>query len=175
MKNTKKITLCSMTAALSVVVMLTSYFPYLTYAIPAVAGLFMMVPLIECGVSWGFAGYLSSAVIIFIVGEPEATVLYIMLFGYYPVLKSVIEKIRQQLIEWILKLLCFNAAAIASYYVSTRLFGIPFDEFGEWGKYGALVFLALCNVVFVLYDIGISRIASRYMYSLHDKVRKIIK
>ena len=97
MKNTKKITLCSMTAALSVVVMLTSYFPYLTYAIPAVAGLFMMVTLIECGVSWGFAGYLSSAVIIFIVGEPEATVLYIMLFGYYPVLKSIIEKIRQLL------------------------------------------------------------------------------
>ena len=71
--------------------------------------------------------------------------------------------------------MCFNAAAIAFYYVSTILFGISFDDFGEWGKYGAVLFLALCNVVFVLYDTGISRMASYYMFALHDKVKKIIK
>lgn len=175
MKNTKKITLCGMVAAIAVVIMLTSYFPYLTYAIPALAGLFIMVPLIECGVSWAFGTYISSAVIIFITGELEAKVLYVMFLGYYPILKSLIERIRKQVVEWILKLLCFNAAAIAFYYVSVMLFNISFDDFGSWGKYGALIFLALCNIVFVIYDIGISRMASYYMFSLHDKVKKIIK
>ncbi len=164
-----------MVASIAVVIMLTSYFPYLTYAIPALAGLFMMVPLIECGVSWAFGTYIASSVIIFITGEVEAKLLYVLLLGYYPILKSLIEKINKQVIEWVLKLACFNFAAVTFYYVSTLLFAVPFDDLGDFGKYGALIFLALCNVVFVIYDIGISRVASYYMISLHDKVKKIIK
>lgn len=176
MKNTKKITLCGMVAAISVVIMLTSYFPYLTYAIPAVAGLFMMVPLIECGVAWSFGAYISSAVIILLVGEMESKILYVMLLGYYPIVKSLIERINKQAIEWVLKLICFNIAAVSFYFIaSSALFGVSFDDFGEWGKYGAWAFLGVCNVVFVIYDIGVSRIAGYYMMTLHNKVKKIIK
>lgn len=175
MKNTKKITLCGMVASLSIAIMLTSYFPYLTYAIPALAGLFMMVPLIECGAVWAFGTYIASSAIIFITGETEAKLLYVLFLGYYPILKSLIERLRKQVIEWVLKFICFNIAATAFYYVSSMLFAVSFDDFGDFGKYGALIFLALCNVVFVIYDIGISRIASRYMYALHDKVKRILK
>ena len=93
MKSTKKITLCGLVAALSVVIMLTSYFPYLTYAIPALAGLFMMIPLIECGLKWSISTYVASSFIIFITGETESKILYVMFLGYYPILKSIIEKI----------------------------------------------------------------------------------
>ena len=175
MKNTKKITLCGMVAALAVVVMLTGYFPYLTYAIPAIAGLLMIVPLIECGVGWSFATYVSSAVLTFVIGETESKILYIMFLGYYPILKSLIERIRKQLVDWLLKLLCFNAAAIAFYYISSAVFAVSYDDFGMFGKYGAVIFLAVCYIVFVLYDIGISRVASYYMLSLHDKIKKTIK
>ena len=175
MKNTKKITLCGMVASLSIVIMLTSYFPYLTYAIPALAGIFMMVPLIECGVSWSFGTYIASSAIIFITGETEAKLLYVLFLGYYPILKSLIERIKKQAVEWVLKLVCFNAAAVAFYYVSSMLFAVSFDDLGDFGKYGAFIFLAICNVVFVIYDIGISRVASYYIISLHDKVKKIIK
>ena len=175
MKNTKKITLCGLVAALSVVVMLTSYFPYLTYAIPALAGLFMMIPLIECGVSWSMGTYIVSSAVIFITGEIEDKILYVMFLGYYPVLKSIIERINKQFIEWIIKLVCFNAAAIAFYFVSSKLFAVSFDDFGAWGRYGALLFLAFCNVVFVMYDIGISRVATYYMISLHNKIKNILK
>lgn len=175
MKNTKKITLCGMVASLSIVIMLTSYFPYLTYAIPALAGIFMMVPLIECGVSWSVGTYIASSAIIFITGETEAKLLYVLFLGYYPILKSLIERINKQAVEWVLKFICFNIAAVAFYYVSSMLFAVSFDDFGDFGKYGALVFLAVCNVVFVIYDIGISRVASYYIITLHDKVKKIIK
>lgn len=175
MKNTKKITLCGMMAALSVVVMLTSHFPYLTYAIPALAGLFIMVSLIECGVVWSVGTYIASAVIIAIVGELEASILYIMLLGYYPIVKSLIERINKQLVEWIIKIFGFNIVAIVFYYVSSGLFNIPFDGFGNFGKYSSLVFLLLCNIVFVVYDIGISRVASYYMIKLHDRVKRILK
>ena len=174
MKNTKKITLCGMVASLSVVIMLASYFPYLTYAIPALAGIFMMVPLIECGATWSFATYIASSATIFITGETEAKLLYVLFLGYYPILQSLIERLQKQVVEWLLKFICFNVAATSFYYLSSILFAVSFDDFGEWGKYGALIFLAVCNVVFVIYDIGISRIASYYMFALHDKVKKII-
>ncbi len=162
-------------AALSVVVMLTSHFPYLTYAIPALAGLFIMVSLIECGVVWSVGTYVASAVIIAVVGEMEAAILYIMLLGYYPIVKSLIERINKQLVEWIIKIVGFNAVAIAFYYVSSVVFKIPFDSFGNFEKYSSLVFLLLCNIVFVIYDIGISRAASYYMIKLHDRVKRILK
>ena len=175
MKNTKKIALCGMIASLCVVIMLTSHFPYLTYAVPAISGLLMIVPVIECGITWGIATYITSSALIFFIGEAEAMLLYILFLGYYPILKSLIERINKLALEWVLKLVCFNVAAIAFHYLSTNLFGVPIEEFGLFGKYGLLMFLLLCNVVFIVYDIGVSRMASRYMFSLHDKVKKIMK
>ena len=166
MKNTKKITLCGMIAALSVAIMMTSYFPYLTYAIPALAGLFMMVPLIECGVIWSVGTYFASSVIIAIIAEKEAAILYIMLVGYYPIVKSLIERINNQFIEWIIKIVGFNIIAVAFYFV-LGLVGINSDTFGDFGKYTSLIFLAICNIVFVIYDIGISRVASYYICLLY--------
>lgn len=175
MKNTSKITLCAVCAALSAVFMLTSYFPYLTYAIPAVAGLFVMVPLIETGTSFGVATYAVSAVLIMLFGEIEASLLYVFLFGYYPVLKAVIERIRRMALEWIIKLLCFNVAVIVAYFVSSSVFAVSFDDLGILGQYGAVIFLLLCNIVFVLYDIAISRVSVFYMARLHGKIKKMIK
>lgn len=173
MKNTKKIALCGTICALASIFMLVSYFPYLTYAISAIAGLFMMIPLIECGAFWAFGSYAVSAILALIFGELEAAVLFISFFGFYPILKAIIERLKKQVIEWILKLGTFNISAIACYFIISGLCSISLDDFGTLGKYGAVVFLALCNIVFVLYDIGISRVASYYIIKLHSKVKKI--
>ena len=61
MKKINKLTLCSMLAALAVVVMLIAYFPYLTYGIPMAAGVFIMIAVIEAGKGWGMLTYAVSA------------------------------------------------------------------------------------------------------------------
>ena len=109
-----------------------------------------------------------------IFGEPESKILYISFFGYYPILKSVIEKINKPVIEWLLKLTVFNAAAVVSYFILSFVFDISFDDFGKLGQYGAYIFLAAANIVFVIYDIGVSRVAGLYMYRLHSKIRKLL-
>ena len=164
-----------MMAAISVVIMLVSYFPYLTYAIPALAGIFIMVSFIECGAIWALGSYAASSVIVFITAETEAKLLYIMFLGYYPILKAIIEKIRNQVIEWMLKIAVFNVAAVSFYYVSSLLFSVSFDDFGNFGRYGAVIFLAISNAVFIVYDIGISRVAAYYAIVLHNKIKNIIK
>ncbi len=175
MKNTKKITLSAIIAALAASFMLLSYFPYFTYAVPAVAGLFMMVPLVEVGAVWAFASYAVSAALALIFGEMQSALLYVCLFGFYPIVKALIEKINKQAVEWALKLFIFNASAISVFLLSSKLFLISLDDFGALGKYGALIFLLILNAVFVLYDIAISRVSTLYIFKLHDKIKKFVK
>ena len=103
--------------ALASVLMLTSYFPYLTISIPAIAGLFIMVLVIETNYKMSFLAYLASAVIVFLVAEPEAKMLYVLFFGYYPILKGFIEKKLNGVYAWIVKYVVFNIAVISAYFV----------------------------------------------------------
>ena len=175
MKNNAKLTLSGIMAALAVVITLAAYFPYLTYALPAMAGLCVMAVLIETDYKWALLTYISSAIICFFIAESEAKLLYICFFGYYPILKSGIEKLKKAFPEWIIKLIFFNIAILAVYFLLSGLFSISVDDFGILGEYGAYIFLAMANVVFVLYDICISRMAMFYLYKLHPKIQKILK
>lgn len=175
MKQNVKITLCGIVAALSVVFMMLSYFPYLTYAVPAITGLLTMMLVIEINVKWAFAAYIAASVLVFIFAEPESKLMYICLFGYYPIIKSLIERIGKVAAEWSLKLLVFNTAVLVIYFVLAKLFGVSLDDFETLGKYGAYIFLAFGNAVFLIYDIAVSRMAMVYMNVLHPKLNKLLK
>lgn len=174
MKKTAKITLCAMMAALSAVVMLVSYFPYLTYAIPAIAGLFVMVVVIEINRKWAVLTYIASAIIVFLLAETESKLMYVMFLGYYPILKSALEVMNKPVFEWIIKIIVFNAAVAAVYAVFSQMFGITLDDIDILGRYGAVILLAVGNAVFVVYDIAVSRMAMVYMYVLHPKIKKLL-
>lgn len=175
MNKTVKITFCSMMTALACVLMLLAYFPYFTYAAPAISAFFIMATVIECGNKWAVCSYVASAVLVFLTAEPESRLLYILFFGYYAVLKAVVETLRKPFLEWIIKLLVFNAAVLAVYFIFAGIFGISVEDFNELGKYGAYIFLGLGNAVFVFYDIGLSRIAMAYMAVAHPKIKKMFK
>ncbi len=162
-------------AALAVVFMLTSYFPYLTYAIPAIAGLFIMAVVIELNCKWAVITYLSSAVLVFLSAEPESKLLYIFFLGYYPILKAIIEKIKNPIAEWVLKILAFNTAVLIVYMIFAKPMGIDFSDFGVLGNYGAILVLALVNVAFPLYDIAVSRMANVYIFAIRPKIKRIFK
>lgn len=174
-KQTSKITFCAMMAALAVCVMLLSYFPYLTYAIPAIAGLFIMVLVIELDCKWAFAGYLTSTVLVFLLVEAESKLLYIFFLGYYPILKALVERIKKPVIEWPIKLICFIVSVLAVYFIYTNLYGVDMSDMGVLGKYGNVVLIVLGTFTFVIYDIAVSRMAMMYLRVLHSKISKILK
>ena len=175
MKNSTKITLSAIMAAMATVFMLFSYFPYLTYAIPAIAGLFIMVLVIEIDKKWAIMAYLVSCVLVFLFAEPESKLMYICFFGYYPILKAAVDSIKKSAVEWIIKIAVFNTAVALIYLFFLKLFGISLEDFGVLGRYGVYILLCLGNVVFVLYDIAVSRMAMLYMNLLHSRIRQLIK
>lgn len=174
MKKSLKITLCGIITALSVVMMLVSYFPYLTYSAPAIAGLFSIIPLIEIDKKWAAAVYLLSSVLVLITAEPESKLLYVCFFGFYPIVKALIEKVKFKSVARLLKLAVFNAAIITVYLLLAKLFSVPVDEFGEFGKYGVFVFWAVGNATFILYDYLVSKMALIYIFRIKPKTDKIL-
>lgn len=175
MKKTNKITLSAIMAALAMAFMLVSYFPYLTYAIPAIAGLFIMITVIENGCKWALGAYLSSAVLVFLTAEPESGIMYVAFFGYYPIIKALLERIRKPFIEWPVKIIIFNGAVLLVYMVLAKAMNIDMEGMGTFMKYGTAVLLAAGNVVFVVYDIAVSRMASVYISVVRPKLKRFLK
>lgn len=174
-KTTAVLTLCAIISALTMALMLAAYFPFLTYAVPAVAGALVIIPLVEAGKRYAFASYVVSGALVLLFAEPEAKLMYVCFFGFYPIIKSLFEKIKWIVLEYLLKFAVFNVAVTLVYLVFARLFMIEVDGFGDFGKYSVLIFYVMGNFAFLLYDICLSRICALYMSRLHERVRKILK
>ena len=154
-------------SAFAVAIMLAAYFPYVSISAPAIAGLAIMLVFIETGFSYAMGSFLISAVLSFIFCEKEAATLFALVFGIYPILKSFFEKIKNRVLEYVVKLLYLNISAAGAYFITVFVFGIPFDETGiKWIVYA---FVAFYNVFFVLYDICLSKITLFYLNKYHQR------
>ncbi|MBQ3602883.1 MAG: hypothetical protein IJA02_03490 [Clostridia bacterium] len=177
MKQSSKTALGGIVSALSVVLMLmTAVIPFMSYALPLIAGALLILMVIEINKSWAFIVYAAvSLLAVFVVPDKEAAVFYVAFFGYYPIIKSTLEKHLPRVVEWIVKFAIFNAAVIAAYFFTVKVLGIPFDDMGEWGKYGIFILLAVANVTFLVYDIMLTKLVTLYLYKFRKSFKKIFK
>ena len=177
MKSLKKsglIALCGMISSLCVALMfLTGVFPFATYAIPAMAGILLVILVVELSPGWALLTYIAVSLLsLIITPDKEAAVLFIFFFGHYPVIKSFLERLRSKIIEIPLKAIIFNVCIVAGYLVVIHLFGLSdvLEEMGSFGKYSTLVLLAFGNVVFWVYDFALTRLISVYITWFRPKV-----
>lgn len=174
-KNTSRVALCGVLSALAAAVMMLSYLPSMTYAVPAVAGLVFVVVVMEAGYKWAFGAYAATSFLVLLFAEPEAKVMFIVFFGYYPIIKGLVERLRKPVIELIIKFAVFNAVMIGAYLLIIYVLQLPMDDLGDFGKYTTLILLGLGNVTFVVYDFAISRLITAYLYKLHPKLKKFFR
>lgn len=162
-------------AALATVLMLAAYFPFITYAVPCMASLAVMAVVIELNKKAALLTYIASILPVFLFCETESKILYIVFTGFYPIIKALLESIPLKPVEYLLKFLCFNLSVTAVYFISTLLFGISFEDLGELGKYGGIIFIALANFAFIAYDFCVSRMSQFYMIFIHRHIKKMLK
>ena len=102
--------------------------------------------------------------------------MYVFFFGHYPIVKAILEgTLQNRAVMWILKCLIFNVSVVAAYLIILYVFQLPMDEMEEFGKWGVWVLLGLGNVVFLVYDVALSRLVTLYMLKWHKAFRKILK
>ena len=123
----------------------TGMIPFSYYALPALAGLVLIAVREENGLSTALIVFAAVSLLsVFVVPIKEAALLFIAFFGYYPILQETFAKIRPKALSWVVRLVIFNAAVVAAYWVIVNVFGITeiLEEFGDFGKYSVLVLLA---------------------------------
>ena len=104
-------------AALSIVLMFsTGLIPTLTYAIPAICGALLMAVVIEISPAFASAIYVAVSILsLLVVADKEAAVMYAAFFGYYPIIKSFIERKTGKIASWVIKYIIFNIAMIINF------------------------------------------------------------
>lgn len=174
MKNSTKTAFSGITVALSVTVMLAAYFPFATYAVPALSGILFAILNIEVGRGRAFCAAIAASLLSLLLCEKESATLFVFFFSWYPIVKGIIEQHLRGALEWLVKLLVFNAAVIAAYAIIIFVFSIPLDESGNVGFWFTAGLLFMGNVVFAVYDFGLTRVIGAYIFKLHDRVRKML-
>lgn len=155
---------------------MTGLVPFLTYTLPAVSGALLAIIVIEINKKWATGAYIAISLLsLLIVADKEAAMFFVAFFGYYPIIKEVIEDKLPKVLEWIVKLLLFNVAAVIAYVVIIYVFGIPFDEMEEYGKYSVLILLAMGNVIFILYDYCMTSLISLYYQRWQKSFHNLFK
>ena len=177
MSKSGKIALGGLLTALGVVLMfLTGLIPIGTYALPAIAGVLLIVAVIEIGAKWAWMIYAAVAVLsLLFAADKEAALLFVLFFVYYPVLKSFLERISNKVLSWISKFAVFNVAVVACFFLAVNFLQLPEDSFTVFGIYLPWVFLILGNAVFLIYDIALSGLVATYVEKLHHRVTKTLK
>ena len=167
-KNTRRLTLSALFSALCLIALyIASIWPTGLYGLVAFASLFVAAGVIEAGtVSGIYVFVVSSALGILLLPNKAAPLLFLLFFGYYPVLKNLIEKIKSKAVQWFLKLLVFNATLTVIWvFLKELLMGFSERFSGVW------IIYVLGNVVFVLFDYGYSNLLLLYVSMVSRRIR----
>lgn len=179
LKSVKKVALGGIVVGLSMIIMLlTAVFPMAEFALPTIAGALMIVLVVEMGMRPSIVAYLAVAILsFFITPIKDSAVFYTVLLGWYPIIKSKLESIKNPITEWVLKMLIFNVATLAGVMASVYIFGInEYAEMLSLAIYLVVAVFIFVNVVFVVYDIALTRCATVYIKWFKPKyINKIFK
>lgn len=168
--TTKMLAICSMLAAIGVVLLyLGSFIEVMDMAMAAIASFAVIIAVVEYGkgAPWAIYGVTSILALILLPNKTPAA-FYAIFFGFYPILKEKFEK-HGKLARWVLKEIVFNICFALMLLASVFLFTTGETELDSPLLIAATVLLG--EVVFVVYDIALTRMISLYIFRLRDRLR----
>ena len=172
--KTRRLAVGGVFAGLALTVMLCGgILPLATFAAPALAGIFLVPVAEEAGRGYGLTAFAAVALLsLLFVPDRELSLIFVFFLGWYPLVKSSLDKLRSGVIQWLLKVLLFNGCVVSMYAMALYLFRLQalvaeFSGAGIW--YGAALLL-LGNVTFVVYDKALASMHILYRYRLRPMI-----
>ena len=183
--KTKKMTLGAILSAMGVALLfIGSFIETLDLTMAALASFFCIFAVIELGGMYPWLIFAVTGVLSVILMPYSMTGwFYLIFFGYYPILKEKLERLKKP-VSWILKVLILNLALAISVLAAYFLFfgqtgtGNLLDAFtlvfgeSDAGVSMAIAVWALANLTFVIYDIALTKLITLYFLKLRDKFKK---
>lgn len=151
----------------------TGMFPMLDYTIPAFAGFLMVVMIVETGPKWAVTTYfVVSALCLVITPNYEASMLFILFMGYYPILKFYLDQLNNKVFSWSVKYIVFNLAAavffLAFQYVFTSVDLL--EGMDMFGRFALPLLWLMGNAFFWLYDKVLGQLVGLYVNWFRKKI-----
>ena len=147
----------------------------LDYTLPAFAGFLMVIMIVETGAKWAVVTYVTVSVLCFLMTPNyEASLLFILFMGYYPILKFYLDGLKNKAMSWVLKYLVFNFAIIVFYLLFQYLItSVDLLEGMEgFGKYALIILWVGANIFFYIYDILLGQLINLYANWFRKKILK---
>lgn len=130
----------------------------------AAAGLFPVVGVLAAGRAAGYLCWAAAGLLgLILLPDKGVPIVYLIFLGLYPVVKSRIESIRCRPVEWCWKLVFFNAALTLAWFM---LRGLLLSHLPARLEGGGLPLYLAGNAVFVIYDIGLSKLIALFQRRL---------
>lgn len=176
MKSSIKTAMCGVITALSVALLFFGGIMYaFVYIMPMVTSVFMIMLKKTLSLSSAVITYISTSILsLMLVPEKECVLMYVLFFGYYPIICHSLEKIKTVPLKWLAKLIVFNVSLTAVQLLLVFAFHIPFLSEGE-GTAVITAFAVLMNILFVIYDFTIKMLWVLYEKKLESRIKKYLK
>lgn len=167
--KTKALTRSALSAAVGVAVLyLCCVFPWGRLALLCVASLGVIFVRMSCPPYWAIGCYSVTALLgLLLLPEKAPALAYAVLFGYYPLVRLLTERLASPWARMGVRLAVFNAAALLTYFafraVFTSLTGdSPLPLYLLW---------AAVNGAFLVYDYALGQIILYYVRNLSGRFR----
>ena len=139
----------------------------------AISGLAVAVAVSAAGYLSGVLCYLVSGLLgLLLIPGKHAAILFLCLFGIYPILKSLLEKMKSRALELILKLLFCEAVLGLLYLLAYSLFFEPLASAWNLVIPFAPVFFVAAAVVFLIYDYAFSKVMAMLQARLIPQLQR---
>ncbi|MCL2109655.1 MAG: hypothetical protein FWH20_09970 [Oscillospiraceae bacterium] len=162
MKNiSQKIAYCGIICALSVIIMTGSFVYGFSYALPAISGIMIWTISFFITCKWALLSYAASSLLVLMMpADLEAKTVFIVFFGFYPVVRDRLRVIKPLVLRFLVKLAIFNAACVVSFQVLMVLIGL--DKILEGmefaGDMAVWLFWGAANIAFFCYEFCLSQL-----------------
>lgn len=144
--SAKRISRLALLTAVSVVfLVLANVLPAGRLVLLAAASFPVCMSLMMYGKLWALGVFLVTTVLGALIIPGTSSVLYAAFFGYYPILKSILEKLHQVGLVWLLKYALYTAVFILYAALATSVLGVEVSL--PW-----LVLYAAGGAAFFVYD-----------------------
>jgi len=112
-----------------------------------------------------------------VVPDKQAAMIFVFL-GYYPVLKDYLDHhMKSRAMQWIIKFAVFNLSILAAYGLMIYVFQMPdvMTEMGTLGQFTGLVTLLAGNIVFIVFELALTRIFYFYRHFFRPHFLRKVK
>ena len=155
-----KLAFCSLMAALGTGLMMTGG----------------LIPVLrEYGRRWALLVWTVTALLCLMLCTDKEAAFFYLFLGYYPVLKTLLERVKPRGLALLCKLLFFAVSIGGMYALIALVFqlDVGLEELEELGRWAGIVFYVLLTATMLIYDSALKSLAILYEYRLRPRIKRM--